>query len=87
MSGLVAWCVALDDTECYCFAETAPKARWKAVHCWREAGYGSDGRWPSVKASRCPRFDHNRLIESPNARNGCFTYDSMMDNHRVLLSV
>lgn len=63
---LVAWHIDINSMSCIVYAETLPKARWKAVSNYWEAGYGRKGLWPNPKACRAPRYDnHPELIRQP----------------------
>ena len=53
----VCWEVEIEGMSCFVFATTFAKAKWIAVRSYREAGYGSDGRWPYVTAVRRERHD------------------------------
>ncbi len=57
----LAWIVELEEHRCLVFAATWAKAKWAAVAAWREAGYGTDGRWPFLKGGRSERHDCNLL--------------------------
>lgn len=53
----VAYRVTVNDMTCVVFAFSKPKARWIAVDCYREAGCGRPGEWPSVNAVRAPELN------------------------------
>lgn len=70
----VCWQVTLEDHVCYAYAPTRSAAKWVAVSSWREAGYGSDGRWPSpLTAKRFPSRDRHVLSEC--RYTSCFSED------------
>lgn len=55
--GLLCWHVTIEDTDVHTYARTRGAAKWKVISHWREAGCGSDGRWPAIHAVRDPRYD------------------------------
>lgn len=61
VEGKLAWRITVQDISCIVFAETAPKARWRAVHAYREAGFGRRGQWPTTKHARVPLYDNSPL--------------------------
>ena len=60
-NGLLAFDVRIDDMHCICFAMSAPKARWMAVHGYWDAGFGRRGLWPRAVATRKPEYDNSPI--------------------------
>lgn len=61
------------------FAETRSRAKWIAVYRWRDANFGTDGRWPSpLRAIRARRLDNSSLNTDGN-KSSVFMVDYVED--------
>jgi len=71
----LAWEVEVNGNVCITFAETEPKARWNAVHGYREAYGHRRGVWPSVSARRIEYLDNHSKSQTSGRK--CFGYDQL----------
>lgn len=79
----VAWIVEIEDHACVAFADTRAKAKWIAVASWRDAGYGTNGRWPHVQAWRAKCYDEfSGKDDGPKAWCEDYVLESIRNNNR-----
>ncbi len=72
----LAWEVEINGLSCIVFAETKAKARWIAVHSYREAYGHGRGYWPPrLTVVRRPHLDNHR--ESQSVERNCFGLDQL----------